>query len=63
MRLRLLRAMYTTPNSWASLDNLEQRIHDSVAKKEIKINIKWEKKTSQTELETERLKAFEHRTC
>lgn len=43
MRLRLLRAMYATPNSWASLDNLEQRIHESVAKEEIKINIKWEK--------------------
>jgi len=43
MRLRLLRAMYATPNSWASPDNLEQRIHESVAKEEIKINIKWEK--------------------
>jgi len=52
--------MYSTPNSWASLDNLEQRIHDSVTKEEVKIN-KVGNKTSQTEHETERLRAFERR--
>ena len=43
MCLCLLRAVFSKFNSWVSPDNLAQRTHESVAKEEIKINIKWEK--------------------
>ena len=52
--------MYFTPNSWASPDDLEHRIHDSVTKEGIKTHV-MEKNTSQAALETE--EAFECNTC
>ena len=52
--------MYFTPNSWASPDDLEHRIHDSVMKEGIKTHV-MEKNTSQAALETE--EAFEYNTC